>query len=182
MANMNDKPFLADDNIGVRIAAKQAEQFDKLNLYHYAEVLSTFIEDCETPMTIGLQGDWGIGKSTLLNMLKTELNKKPSGYPIIEFNTWQYSLFGEDEYIGLSAINAMLNLLKAEFNLDEEEEGTLEKASSKVKAALKTIKFGFGPIKLGSVNEINEAENSALSDIPYVDISEQMKELSLIHI
>ena len=99
------------------IPAGNSKNDDQLELAHYAGVLASFIKDCETPMTIGLQGDWGIGKSTLLNMLKSKIYSLKDGrkkYRIIEFNTWQYSLFGEDEYLGLSAINAMLKLIEEE--------------------------------------------------------------------
>ena len=43
---------------------------DSLSLAPYAAALATFIYECNTPVTIGIQGDWGIGKTSLLNMLK----------------------------------------------------------------------------------------------------------------
>ena len=75
MSSMNDKSFEFSREGSW---TKKAEEFDELNLFHYANVLGTFITECETPMTIGLQGDWGIGKTTLLNMLESELEKKQS--------------------------------------------------------------------------------------------------------
>ena len=49
---MNDKPFEGE--------SKEMKDFDQLNLMHYADVLGAFIKECDTPMTIGLQGDWAL--------------------------------------------------------------------------------------------------------------------------
>ena len=174
--NMNDKPFYYDEK---NSKASDVKNFDKLNLGHYADALTTFIDDCETPMTIGLQGDWGIGKTSLLNMLKQKLKAKKDEYPIVEFNTWQYSLFGEDEYLGLSAINSMIDLVKSKFSLEDEKYPKLKEASNKIKSALKTIKFGFGPISIDPT-KLKTDNKDGLDNIPYVDISEQMKELKTI--
>ena len=171
---MNDKSFEASfkNKTDNQIAMKE---FDQLRLSDYAKILQLFIRECETPMTIGLQGDWGIGKSTLLNMLRTELENK---HPIIDFNTWQYSLFGQDEYLGLSAVNAMLNLIKDKFDryLPKEEGNAWQNASEKAKSVLRTVKIGFGPISLnpGAVMQQNQDE---LSHPDFTDISEIMKDL-----
>tara|TARA_B100000315_G_scaffold245938_1_gene272584 strand:+ start:147 stop:2060 length:1914 start_codon:yes stop_codon:yes gene_type:complete len=168
---MNDKPFEDETK-------KSLEDFDQLNLMHYADVLGDFIKECDTPMTIGIQGDWGIGKSTLLNMLRVELPTK--SFPIVDFNTWQYSLFGQDDYLGLSAINAMLALLKDKFDIKPDPESGWEKANNKVKNALKTLKFGFGPITIDP-QRLNKDDNNTdpIANMPFVDISEQMKELKI---
>jgi predicted KAP-like P-loop ATPase len=39
----------------------QSEDEESLGVSKYAEVMSNFIMNCETPITIGIQGDWGIG-------------------------------------------------------------------------------------------------------------------------
>ena len=155
MSLMNDKPFeFSRDGEWT----KKAKNFDELNLFHYANVLGTFIAECETPMTIGLQGDWGIGKTTLLNMLQSELEiKQQIVYPIIHFNTWQYSLFGEDKYLGLAAINAMLNLLQEKFEIDTSDKSNFSKAAERITSVMKTVRFGFGPISVGSVIGISNA-------------------------
>ena len=44
-------------------------ELDRLNLLSYADALKEFIHTCDTPMTVGLQGDWGSGKTSMLNML-----------------------------------------------------------------------------------------------------------------
>ncbi len=169
---MNDKSFEGDQK-NKKDNQKAMKDFDQLKLADYAKVLERFIDDCETPMTIGLQGDWGIGKTTLLNMLRVEL---PDKHPIVDFNTWQYSLFGQDEYLGLSAVSAMLTLIEEKFkkHLPDEEDSALKRASNKVKGVLRTVKVGIGPLSIGSANEIAAAESSGPD---YTDISGIMKDL-----
>ncbi len=45
-----------------------SQQNEFLGLAKHAKALADFIRTCETPMTIGIQGDWGIGKTSLLNL------------------------------------------------------------------------------------------------------------------
>ena len=41
-------------------------QEDFLEVDGFAQALGRFIDVCDTPVTIGIQGDWGIGKTGLL--------------------------------------------------------------------------------------------------------------------
>jgi len=56
-----------------------SQQNEFLGLAKHAKALADFIRTCETPMTIGIQGDWGIGKTSLLNMIRESLSSDP--YP-----------------------------------------------------------------------------------------------------
>ena len=49
-------------------ANDKERNLDHLNLLPYAEALTKFIETADTPMTVGLQGDWGSGKTSMLNI------------------------------------------------------------------------------------------------------------------
>lgn len=74
---------------------------DLLGVDKYIEALVEFILYCQMPTTIGIQGEWGSGKTSLLNQIRHKLcespnlsfeeNKKKPFYGIW-INTWQYSL------------------------------------------------------------------------------------------
>ena len=54
-----------------------ASEIDILFYSPYAAtVANTICDKNNTPLTVGLFGKWGAGKSTLINLIKQELNKK----------------------------------------------------------------------------------------------------------
>ena len=42
---------------------------DFLNIEKYSKSLSRFIQSSDTPITIGLQGEWGTGKTSLMSLI-----------------------------------------------------------------------------------------------------------------
>ena len=45
------------------------KKYDALKLELHSSSLVEFIQDTTTPMTIGIQGEWGSGKTSLLNTI-----------------------------------------------------------------------------------------------------------------
>lgn len=84
---------------------------DEIDLFHietYIDGLSTFIKECATPMTISIQGDWGSGKTNIMNMIQKKI--KGSVCPI-EFNTWQFSQFDMGNSLVFSMMGVVLGKL-----------------------------------------------------------------------
>ena len=79
---------------------------DKLGIKDYAYALKTFIENTETPMTIGVQGEWGSGKTSLMNRLWMELkgDDKNTEIECIWINTWEHSLLKSPEETLISIV------------------------------------------------------------------------------
>lgn len=78
---------------------------DRLNVTAYYTGLASFIAECQTPMTIAVQGDWGSGKSTALKFVQAEL---PESVKVIEFNTWLYSQFDLGESLVFSMAHEII--------------------------------------------------------------------------
>lgn len=69
---------------------------DKLGMDAYAAALTEFIRDAQAPLTIALQGEWGSGKTSLMNALKQKLvDDKDAPYLGVWINTWQYALMSD---------------------------------------------------------------------------------------
>lgn len=67
---------------------------DEFDIKHYINGLANFIKSCETPLTIAIQGEWGSGKTSIMNMVREQLDHtKNFKYKSIWFNTWQYAQF-----------------------------------------------------------------------------------------
>lgn len=71
---------------------------DRLDMAAYAEALTKFIKDAQTPLTIALQGEWGSGKTSLMNALKKALvDDDGAPYLGVWVNTWQFALMSNPE-------------------------------------------------------------------------------------
>ena len=68
-------------------------QKDLFGIQIYQDALIRYIRLTDTPITIALQGEWGSGKTSLMNLLQYNLCEVDNApyYPIW-INTWQYSL------------------------------------------------------------------------------------------
>lgn len=78
---------------------------DRLNMKAYADALTDFVKEAEAPLTIALQGEWGSGKTSLMNSLKASLVDAPNApFLGVWINTWQYALMSNPE-------EAILNIL-----------------------------------------------------------------------
>ena len=48
---------------------------DALDISNHTKALTEFIRETDTPITIGIQGEWGSGKTSLLNQLHYRIPK-----------------------------------------------------------------------------------------------------------
>ena len=56
--------------IGIVDEPISSAKSDALKIGLHANSLVRFIENTTTPMTVGIQGEWGSGKTSLLNSIK----------------------------------------------------------------------------------------------------------------
>jgi len=64
---------------------------DTLGMGIYAQALANFIRQCDTPMVVGIQGDWGSGKTSLMKMVDSLLHDAEPDLVSVQLNTWQYA-------------------------------------------------------------------------------------------
>lgn len=87
---------------------------DLLGLKAYQEALSRFIKNSDTPITIALQGEWGSGKTTLMNALKRDLcSGDDAPFCAIEVNTWHYALMHSPELALVGIMDAIVKQIGA---------------------------------------------------------------------
>jgi hypothetical protein len=108
---------------------KNSTEQDLLGLEKYAKALQKFIEYSNTPITIGIQGEWGTGKTSLMNTIRDSLCLQPEAhFHDVWVNTWEHSLFKPGEMVLISILEEIL--------------AQVSRISSKYKAqeALKAVK------------------------------------------
>jgi hypothetical protein len=86
-------------------------QKDFLDFHAYCQTLRDLLlhSGTTTPLTIGIFGRWGTGKTTLMRMLENTL--KSEGVVSVWFNAWQY---GKEEELWAAFLQSILNKLKAD--------------------------------------------------------------------
>ena len=84
---------------------------DIFEVSNYVNALSAFIKECTTPMTIAIQGTWGAGKTSLMNLIREELGNSVDS---IWFNTWQYSQFNMEDELTLTLLSSLSEALEPE--------------------------------------------------------------------
>lgn len=80
---------------------------DQFGSKKYSDGLATYVRFCDTPMTIALQGGWGSGKTSLMQMLEEEVSKDKNVHTIW-FNTWQYSQFGAGDNLTVNFLECLV--------------------------------------------------------------------------
>jgi hypothetical protein len=84
-----------------------SEKEDQLGIESYYEALSNFICSTNTPITIGIQGEWGSGKTSLLNNIWGKLDEKE--FRKIWVNTWEHSMLSTPEETLLKIIKQIIS-------------------------------------------------------------------------
>ena len=89
-------------------------QADLFGISVYQDALVKYIRLTDTPITIALQGEWGSGKTSLMNLLRYNLCEVDNApyYPIW-INTWQYSLMKTSSQAIISILEGIINQIGA---------------------------------------------------------------------
>lgn len=156
-------------------------QADLFGIQVYQDALIKYIKLTDTPITIALQGEWGSGKTSLMNMLRHHLCEVDAApyYPIW-INTWQYSLMKSPSQAIISILEGIINQI-GELNpsTDKWQEskkkigGLFKKmASVGTKAAVNVV-----GIESGLVDELFDNGNKESSHSEITQLKEEIANL-----
>ena len=144
-------------------------QDDRLGINDYAQALQTFIENTDTPMTVGIQGEWGSGKTSLMNKIWKELEgiEKNTRYESIWINTWEHSLLKSPE----EALISIVNEISQKISL-------LNPKNDKAKKIIATGKKVFsGVLKVAAGVTMGVAGKEVADDLLYGQADNSIKQL-----
>ncbi len=76
-----------------RDKALDTKDEDKFKHLHYVEVLKDILLKSETPINVGLYGKWGVGKSSIVHMLKETIttDEELKEFKYVEIDAWGLS-------------------------------------------------------------------------------------------
>ncbi len=152
----------------------EARKADTLNLLPYAEAMRDFIHECDTPMSIGIQGDWGVGRTSLMNMLRGSGEGQQSGLlnakscKAISLDSWPYAQFDHNDNMAVACLYALTNQLGKAL----EKEPSVDQAvlKDRLRAANDKLVTVMQQIRVLMQGLSNDREDGS----SYIDISGQM--------
>ena len=144
-------------------------QADLFGIQVYQNALIRYIKLTDTPITIALQGEWGSGKTSLMNLLKYNLcDLEDSPYFPIWINTWQYSLMktpGQTIMGILEGIIKQIGAMNPSKQKWEESRKKIGGIFKKMATVGTKIAAGAVGVDGGLVDELLDGGESAQSDI-----------------
>ena len=140
------------NTIGIVDEPNPKGSYDTLNISKHADALTEFIKYSSTPMTIGIQGEWGSGKTSLLNSIYHSLSQEGI-YKQIWINSWEHSLLSTPAESLLKIINEIIQeMLLSDKKITHKEQIT-ELASTLFKGALRVGATAIGGSEAGAVTK-----------------------------
>lgn len=103
---------------------------DLLGLEHLVSAATGIVRNEKLlPATIGIFGDWGSGKSSLINMIVKDLEKDAPGTTVLTFNSWMF----QDSEDGKSALmGSILDAIAKNTNITTKGKKLVAKMMKKV--------------------------------------------------
>ena len=144
-------------------------QEDLFGIQLYQNALIKYIKLTDTPITIALQGEWGSGKTSLMNLLRYNLCEVDNApYFPIWINTWQFSLMKTPAQTIMSILEGIINQIGA-LNPNEQkwQESKRKIGGLFKKMAIVGTKAAVGAVGIDKdlVDGIFDSGDSASSDI-----------------
>ena len=117
---------MAERRLGLGDRPIASADDERLGITDYAAALTEFIGQCDTPLTIGLQGDWGSGKTSLMNLIRAGLEagggatrasgatgaaSAPTG--CVWVNTWKFAQLEAPDTLFLAVLAGIVDELGA---------------------------------------------------------------------
>jgi hypothetical protein len=162
---------------------------DTLEQASYVSALIKFINNAQMPTTIALQGEWGSGKTSLMNQIAGQLclnyetickfsdenyvdSRSQDDFPYLGVwvNTWQYSLMKDERESLVSIVQGITSQITQQVSMYLKDNATSKVISSRLLGALRfaavaTTKVGLGFVG-GNPNSIDNLINGNSSNIP----------------
>ena len=141
-------------------------------------MLSNFIKASDTPLTVGLQGEWGTGKTSMLYMLLEHF--KSENIATSWVNTWEYSMFRNPSETTPAILKGMLTNLK--LSCESEGKWTIEeKSKDSVKKVFKFLGNVANQVISNQTGvDIKGAASNDEASKEQAEIAEIKKEIALI--
>lgn len=140
-------------------------ELDNFGIEPFEKGLTKFINNSNTPITIALQGEWGSGKTSLMNSLRKNLSfSDNSKYHSIWLNTWEYALMKDAQSTLIDIITKLIQEVSNKIGLEKPQKERLLNGIKKIGVSALRIGGAFHSIGNAVADEIEnngKKENTA---------------------
>lgn len=140
---------------------------DGLGFGGYAEVLAGAALDTRGPFTIGVFGEWGTGKTSLMRLVEHELSSHKN-VVTVWFNAWRYE---QEEHPVVPLVGSIVRELEQE---QRRRSSRLGKSSKSLVKALKALAYGVSVSPSVKVPGLAGVEAS----LAFKDVADKYEELT----
>jgi len=136
---------------------------DNLDINTHAVSLIKFIDQTNTPITVGIQGEWGSGKTSLINSIHHAFDSNDT-VKQIWINSWEYSLLSTPEEALLKIVNRIIDeLLESDTDVGRKE--AIKEGAGKIfRGALRVgAQVALGSEAAKVANELLESSSQSIS-------------------
>ena len=140
--------LIADQAIG----EAHARQADGLGFDAYAQVLAQSALDTPGPFTIGVFGEWGTGKTSLMRLIQSRLSGEPN-VATVWFNAWRYE---KEEHPIVPLVGTIVRELESHTAFSQR----FGDSAKKLIRALRAVAYGFSATSTVRIPGFAEVEAS----------------------
>lgn len=150
---------------------------DQFGIEPFEKGLTAFINNSNTPITVALQGEWGSGKTSLMNSLRQKLsNQNDSRFYSVWLNTWEYALMKDASSTLIDIISKLIEEVSIIANIDKEKKQNLMRNVRKIGFSALKVASSLNGLASSAINEIEKSVN----ETPEVTIGQIRIELENI--
>ena len=121
------------------------DQETAVDLLYYDAIAQTVVKlvrsSPNAPLTVGIHGDWGAGKSSVLAMVQQTLNRQPNVF-CLRFNGWQFQGFEDAKCVLIETVITELRDARPQLQKHKEQVVELLKRVDWFKALRKVGAYG----------------------------------------
>lgn len=150
---MNKINLLTDSPIGEGHGRRR----DGLGFETYARVLANAADGTEGPFTIGVFGEWGTGKTSLMKMIQRQLSMR-GDILTVWFNAWRYE---QEDHLIVPLVATIIREIERKEN--ERFIGRLGDKAKNFLRALRAVAYGFSIKSKVKVPGLAEVEASFIA-------------------
>src|SRR5690606_33637948 len=149
---------------------------DYIDYSHLSKAVTTIIDtDNLLPCSIGIYGDWGSGKSSLMRMVEKKYEEDPD-ILVIKFNGWLFEGYEDAKSVLMGRIVDEI-ISKRKFSEKAiKYAAKLLKRVDWIKIAGSSLKYGMSFLTLGPVGVAGVSLADAMSKIKDIDYENYIKE------